>query len=118
VIDGDITIEGRILMQGRRSRSTGLWTVPLDNTGISSMAQQHRNRKGEMSNHVYEFTKGYYATQYLHAAIFLPVASTFIKAVEAGNFTTWPKLTAHDVKQYLKKSEATIKGHMNQQRKM
>jgi hypothetical protein len=45
------------------------------------------------------------------------VKSTFIKAIELGNFTTWPNITAHHVKQYLEKSEATIKGHINQQRK-
>jgi hypothetical protein len=48
---------------------------------------------------------------------FSPVKSTFIKAIEADNFTTWPNLTEHNVKQNLEKSEATIKGHMNQQRK-
>jgi hypothetical protein len=36
---------------------------------------------------------------------------------EASNFTTWPTLTAQHAKQYLEKSEATVKGHMNQQRK-
>jgi hypothetical protein len=35
--------------------------------------------------------------------------SIFIKAIEAGNFTTWPNLTALHVKQYLEKSEVTIK---------
>jgi hypothetical protein len=41
----------------------------------------------------------------------------FIKAIEAGNFMTWPTLTAQHVKRYLEKSEAIIKEHMNQTRK-
>jgi hypothetical protein len=45
------------------------------------------------------------------------VPSTFIKAIEAGNFVTWPTLTAQYVRKYLEKSEATIKGHLNQTRK-
>jgi hypothetical protein len=42
------------------------------------------------------------------------VPSTFTKATEAGNFMTWPTLTAQHVRKYLEKSEATIKGHLNQ----
>jgi hypothetical protein len=56
-------------------------------------------------------------TQYLHAAEFSPVKSTVTKAIEAGNFTTWPNLTAQLIKQYLEKSEVTTKGHINQQRR-
>jgi hypothetical protein len=41
----------------------------------------------------------------------------FIKAIEDGNFTAWPTLTAQHVKKYLEKLEATVKGHLNQTRK-
>jgi hypothetical protein len=78
------------------------------------MRQQCHKQQGEMSNNVYELTKIYDATQYLHAAAFSPVKSSFIKAIQAGKFATWPNLTAQHVKQYLEKSESTIKGHMNQ----
>jgi hypothetical protein len=81
------------------------------------MAHQYRKRQGEMSNNVYKLSKVYNATQHLHASSFSPVNSTFTKAIEAGNFTTRPNLTAHHVKQHLEKSEAIIKGHMNQQSK-
>jgi hypothetical protein len=84
---------------------------------MSVTTQQYIKRKYEMSNNVYEISKNHDATQYLHAAAFSPVKYTFIKAIEAFNFTTWPNLTAQLIKQYLEKSEATIKYHMNQQRK-
>jgi hypothetical protein len=45
------------------------------------------------------------------------VPSTFIKSIKAGNFVTCPTLTAHHVRKYLEKSEATLKGHLNQTRK-
>jgi hypothetical protein len=32
VINGDIKINGNIIMQGQRDRETGLWMVPLDNS--------------------------------------------------------------------------------------
>jgi hypothetical protein len=45
------------------------------------------------------------------------VPSTFINDTEAGNFVTWPTLTAQHVRKYLEKSEETLKGHLNQTRK-
>jgi hypothetical protein len=91
--------------------------VPLDNTSATTIIEQYRKRQNEMSNNVYEFTKIYDATQYLHAAAFSPVKLTFLKAIDAGNFATWPTLTAQHVKKYLEKSDASFKGHMNQHRK-
>jgi hypothetical protein len=34
----------------------------------------------------------------INAAAGSPIPSTFIKAIEAGNFTTWPTLTSQHVK--------------------
>jgi hypothetical protein len=81
------------------------------------MREQYCKQQNEMKNNVYEFIKIYDANQYLHAAEFSMVKSTFIKAIDEGNFSTWPTLTAQHVKKYLEKSDVSIKGHMNQQRK-
>jgi hypothetical protein len=32
IIDGDATVNGTVVMEGQRDRTTGLWTVLLDNT--------------------------------------------------------------------------------------
>jgi hypothetical protein len=117
VINGPINIEGEEIMSGKRDTTTGLWTVPLDHTSATTMREQYRKRQNEMSNNVYEFTNIYDATQYLHAAAFSPVKPTFLKTIDGGNFATWPTLTAQHVKKYLEKSDASIKGHLNQQRK-
>jgi hypothetical protein len=53
---------------------------------------------------------------YLHAAAFSPVKSTWIKAIKNGIFSSWPGLTEHAVEKLLSKSTATVKGHLNQQR--
>jgi hypothetical protein len=66
---------------------------------------------------VYEISKVYDTIQYLHAATGSPVPSTFVRAIKAGNFTTWPTLNPEHVNKYLEKSEATVKGHLNQTRK-
>jgi hypothetical protein len=52
---------------------------------------------------------------YLHAACFSPVKSTWITAIKNGHFTSWPVLTEHAVEKNLSKSTSTTKGHLNQQ---
>jgi hypothetical protein len=45
------------------------------------------------------------------------VPSTLLAAINAGNFSSWPGFTADLVKKHLPNSQATIKGHLQQQRK-
>jgi hypothetical protein len=59
-------------------------------------------------------TKGDIVT-YLHQACGSPVNSTWLKAIAAGFFTTWPGLTIDLVRKHLPKSIATAKGHLQQQ---
>jgi hypothetical protein len=54
---------------------------------------------------------------FLHTCAGPPAIITFRKAIDAGYFTTWPGLTAKRVDQYLSAPAATIKGHLDQQRK-
>jgi hypothetical protein len=116
VINEPINIEREVIMSGKLDIATGLWTVSLDSTSATTMREQYRKRQNDMSNNVYKFTKIYDANQYLHVAAFSPVKSTFLKAINAGNFATWLILTAQHVKKYLEKSDASVKGNMNQQR--
>jgi hypothetical protein len=53
---------------------------------------------------------------YRGAACFSPVKDTWINDIEAGNFAGWPALSPDRVRKYLHKSDASVKGHMNQQR--
>jgi hypothetical protein len=95
-------------MHVQRDHSTGFWTVPLD---------ANSNKNDESINSVYEISKVYDVIHYLHAAAGSPVPLTFIREIKTGNFTTWPTLTPEHVTKYLEKSEATVKGHLNQTRK-
>ena len=54
--------------------------------------------------------------QWLHAAAFSPSTSTFIDAIHRNFFATWPGLTTDVVQRYLPQSDATVKGHLDQQR--
>jgi hypothetical protein len=54
---------------------------------------------------------------FLHAVCFSPTTSTFLRATKAGYFASWPGLTPELVTQHLPKSIASVKGHLDQQRK-
>jgi hypothetical protein len=54
--------------------------------------------------------------QYYHAAARFPSKETFPKAVQAGNYTTWPGLTTQLVNKHFPDSDETQKEHMKGQR--
>jgi hypothetical protein len=72
--------------------------------------------KNAQCNHAHENSNQKDFINYLHAACFSPVASTWIKAIKNGHFTLWPGLTEHAVEKHLSKSTSTTKSHLNQQR--
>eukprot|EP00804_Cyclotella_cryptica_P005135 CCRYP_011533-RA/>CCRYP_011533-RA protein AED:0.44 eAED:0.46 QI:0/0/0/1/1/1/2/0/328 len=53
----------------------------------------------------------------MHAVCGYPVKSTWLKAVQAGNFVGWPLLTTKNVQKYYPDSVETPQGHLNQTRK-
>ena len=48
---------------------------------------------------------------YYHRAAFSPVPTTFISAINNGNFSTWPGITAELISKHLPKSLATVKDY-------
>ena len=54
--------------------------------------------------------------QYLHAAAGFPVKDSWVDAIKAGNYTTWPGLNVKVVNRYFPESDETQKGHMKKQR--
>jgi DNA helicase IV len=67
-------------------------------------------------NHTHDNNNQKHLINYLHAACFSPVKSTWITAMKNGNFSSWRGLTEHAVEKHLSKSTSTTKGHLNQQR--
>ena len=51
---------------------------------------------------------------YIYAACFSPVKSTFLKAIKADYFSTFPNLTTTNVEKYLIRSVASAMGHLDQ----
>ena len=53
---------------------------------------------------------------YFHAATGYPVKDTWLKAIKAGNYSSWPGLTLQNATKYCPVPIATLKGHMVQTR--
>jgi hypothetical protein len=51
---------------------------------------------------------------YLHACCFILFQDTWLKAIQNGHFATWPSITVENVRKYIRKYDATAKGHMHQ----
>ena len=54
--------------------------------------------------------------RFLHAAAGFPVKSTWLAAIKAGNYATWPGLTYENAKTYHPTTKGTLKAHMTQTR--
>ena len=54
--------------------------------------------------------------KYFHAAAGYPVPSTWLAAIKAGNYASWPGLTYSNVRRYCHSVDETIKGHQVQTR--
>ena len=101
-----------LILQGNRDPATGLWTADLSNQPpAASSTASHVAMSAIAAETIGE------RIAFLHACAGSPALSTFRKAIDSGYFTTWPELTASRVDKYLVAPAATIKGHLDQQRK-
>ena len=64
----------------------------------------------------YDLPSVEYLLQYFHITADFPVQDTWIKAVQAGNFKSWPGLTFQNANKYFTMSKETTKGNMVQKR--
>ena len=54
--------------------------------------------------------------RYLHATAGFPVKSTWLGAIKAGNYSSWPGLTYANASKYCPLSVGSVKGHLTQYR--
>ena len=95
------------LLQGCKKKGETLWTIQVP--------QATRKKREEISN-VHNLPSIFQIIKYHHAAAGYPVKDTWIKAINAGNYTTWPGLTSEAVRKHFPESDETQKGHMKRQR--
>jgi hypothetical protein len=95
------------VMYGSRDPKSRLWRVDL---------KQKMKPRISQCNHAHANNNQKDLINYLHAACFSPIKSTWIKAIKNGNFSSWPGLNEQNVEKFLFKATSTAKYHLNQQR--
>jgi hypothetical protein len=78
-----------------RCKDTGLWKMELD-LDFKILGQEHPEQfiAGiDEANAIFNLPNTHQSLMYLHAAAGFPVKETFLDAVCAGNYATWPGLT-------------------------
>jgi hypothetical protein len=102
-----VTHGAATILIGQRDKESGLWCVPLGNTDSAQATPEHT------VHNAYEKKSIQDTITYLDAWCFIPVQNTWLKSIQNGHFATWPSLTVDNVRKYLPKSDAMVKGHMN-----
>jgi hypothetical protein len=93
------------VLQGCKKKGENLWTVSATATD---------NECKRIAN-LYDLPSVNQTIKYLHAAAGYPVKDTWVKAINAENYATWPGLTATAVRKHFPESDETQKGHMKRQ---
>ena len=94
------------VLKGEKENMAKLWTISATKTS---------NCKEEVHN-VYSLPSIPHTIRYLHAAAGFPVKETWLDAIKAGNYVTWPGLTTSTVRKHFPDSDETQQGHMKKQR--
>ena len=94
------------ILTGSRDFNTGMWIVDL---------APFLSPPPQINGIIRQRTAVSDLIEYLHACNFSPVKSTWLSAIRSNFFTTWPGLTYERVSKHLHESEATAKGHLDQE---
>ena len=94
------------VLHGHKINGEKLWTV-------SGKIEEGTH---EEAHNVYSLPSIHQSIKYLHAAAGFPVMETWLDAIQAGNYITWPGLTVAAVRKHYPDSDETQKGHMKKQR--
>ena len=90
-----ITMKTPPLLHGIKTNGDKLWTI-ASNDDKSTREETHN---------VYSLPSMTQSIKYLHAAAGFPVKETWLTAIEAGNYVTWPGLTTAAVRKHFPDSD-------------
>ena len=103
----DVSIEhqGKLILHGvRNQRTQGLWHLQLPGVQKAMATIPSRTKPEDLVN-------------FAHAALYFPVQSTMLRAIQKGFLPPFPGLNETTFRKYTPRSEATIKGHLDAKRK-
>ena len=115
-----IDISKKAVLKGYWCKNSVLWRIPQKDTILNENIDTiilDRPNPGEAILHIFELPSTENTIKYMHAAAGFPVRETWIRAVRAGNYETWPGLSVKSIRKYYPHdAEDTLKGRMRGQR--
>ena len=106
----------KLILSGPRNKTDGLWDVKFNKK--SSLPSPTTSYTTHDLNVVIAKNKTMHdLANFLHACAGSPTLGTFQKAIDNGNFITWPNINNINLKKYKPNEIATAKGHLDQERK-
>ena len=103
-----ISKDNKLILEGTRNKVDGLWDVPVKNDNF-------RGRDLQVNYIIQRKKSKHDLAHYLHGCAMSPKVSTFQAAIDRGNFVTWPGIDNLNFRDIIRTTEATEKGHMNQE---
>jgi hypothetical protein len=100
-----------------RCQDTGLWKFDLDYEFLGQEYPDHFIVGVDEANTIFDLPNTQQSLLYHHAAAGFPPKDAFLDVVKAGNYATWPGLTATLILKHFPDLDKTQKGHMKGQRK-
>jgi hypothetical protein len=118
-----ITAMTEPVLEAPRCTLTGLWLMPLEtktncsDQNVNIVGDRASNIQGatERVNAIFKLPSTRQTILYHHASAGFPVKETFLNAVQAGNYATWPGLNIAALHKYFPDLDKTQKGHMKGQ---
>jgi hypothetical protein len=114
-----ITASGEPIIVAPRCNNTGLWKMELnlDYEDLGTACPAQFIAGVDEANAIFDLPNYCQTLQYLHALAGFQVKETFLAAVRAGNYATWPGLTTTLIAKHFPDLDEMQKGHMKGQRK-
>eukprot|EP00804_Cyclotella_cryptica_P013537 CCRYP_021093-RA/>CCRYP_021093-RA protein AED:0.19 eAED:0.14 QI:0/0/0/1/1/1/4/0/1001 len=122
-----VSLNGEIILQGWRDPDTRLWRISILPTSGNNIIPTDHNLINLFSRHpapqvssIYECKNTNQLINFYYATMGYPVISMWIKAIDKGYFRGWrgltSDLTSDRVRCFVKTSQPSEQGHMNQRR--
>jgi hypothetical protein len=98
-------------------QDTGLWKLDLDYEVLDHKYPDQFIASVDETNAIFFLPTTWLSLLYHHALAGFPPKETFLAAVRAGSYATWPGLTTTLILKHFPDLDKTQKGHMKGQRK-
>ncbi len=114
-----LTASGNPIIVAPRCEDTGQWKMEL-NLDYKILGRENPKyfiAGVDKANAIFDLPNTRHSLLYYHVLAGFPVKDTFLDAVWAGNYATWPGLTTTLIAKHFPNLEEIQKGHMKGQRK-